>query len=83
MPPSRITDAYLDDTLTKVVEQKTGLLRSFDKDLQQTAREQAVQDINRAARNEGILKDADERARSQLTNLFHQLGFKEVEFRSP
>jgi hypothetical protein len=39
------------------------LLRSFDKDLEQNARKQAVEDINRAARNGGILKDADERAR--------------------
>jgi hypothetical protein len=83
LPSARVTDHYLDDKLTKVVEYKTGLLRSFDKDLEQSAREQAVLDIDRAAREAGILKDAEDRARLQLTNLFHQLGFKEVEFRSP
>ncbi len=83
LPPARVTDHYLDDNLTKVVERKTGLLRSFDKDLEQNARQQAVLDIDRAAREEGILKDAEERARLQLTNLFHELGYQDVEFRSP
>ena|ERR1700728_1906677 len=80
LPQARITDCYLDDNLTEIVDRKTGLLRSFDKDLEQSGRRQAVEDINRAARNSGILKDADERARAQLTNFFRQLGYEEVEF---
>jgi hypothetical protein len=81
LPPAQITDAYLDDQQTKIVERATGLLRVFDKDLEQTARQNAVDDIRRAARNNGILKDADQRARSQLTSLFHRLGFEKVELR--
>jgi len=80
LPPAQITDAYLDEKQTRVVERTTGLLRSFDKDLEQTARQNAVDDIRRAARDGGILKEADERARLQLTNLFKQLGFEEVQF---
>ena len=83
LPPSQITDAYLDDQQTKVVERATGILRRFDKDLEQAARQNAVDDIRRAARTGGILKDAEERAHDQLTNLFRQLGFEEVEIRSP
>ncbi len=83
LPPARVTDTYLDDKRTQVIERTTGLLRSFDKDLEQNARQQAVLDINLAAREAGILKDADERARLQLTNLFRQMGFEEVEFRGP
>jgi hypothetical protein len=83
LPPPQITDAYLDDTQTKVIERKTGFLRSFDKDLEQTVRQSAVDDLRRAARTGGILKDADERARTQLAGLFLQLGFQQVEFRSP
>jgi len=82
LPLPQITDAYLDDKQTKIVERTTGILRSFDKDLEQTARQNAVDDIRRAARTGGILKDAEERARAQLTNLFDHLGFGEVEFRS-
>ncbi|MEO5801944.1 MAG: DUF4230 domain-containing protein [Verrucomicrobiota bacterium] len=81
LPPPQITDAYLDDKKTQVLERSTGLMRSFDRDLEQNARRQAVDDLKRAARANGILKEADERARAQLKNLFQQLGFSEVEFR--
>lgn len=80
LPPPQVTDAYLDDKQTRVVERSTGLLREFDKNLEQTARQTAVMDIHRAAREAGILKDADERAISQVKNLFLQMGFEEVEF---
>ena len=39
LPHAQITDAYLDDKQTRVVERSTGLLRLFDKDLEQTARQ--------------------------------------------
>lgn len=80
LPPAQITDLYLDDRQTRIIERTTGLLRTFDKDLEQTARQYAVNDIRRAARNAGILKDADERAKTQLTSLFKQMGFEVVEF---
>jgi len=82
LPPPQITDAYLDEKRTQVIERTTGMFRSFDKDLEHTARQNAVDDISRAARSSGILKDADERAREQVTHLFRQLGFEAVEFRS-
>ena len=80
LPHAQITDAYLDDTLTRVVEHKTGMLRFYNKDLEQTARQNAVDDIRRAARTSGILKDAEERARQQLSNLLKQLGFEQADF---
>ncbi len=81
MPPAKITDSYLDDTKTQVLERTTGLFRPFDRNLEQNARRQAVDDLKRSARYNGILKEADDRARTQLVHLFHQLGFSEVEFR--
>ena len=80
LPHAQITDAYLDESQTKVIERNTSFLRDFNKDLEQNARQTAVDDIRRAAKNSGILKDADERARAQLKLLFEELGF-EVEFR--
>jgi len=80
LPMAQITDAYLDDKLTQVVERNTGFLRAFNKDLEQTARQNAIDDIRRAARMSGILKDAEERAHAQLIYLGKQLGFDEVEF---
>jgi hypothetical protein len=82
LPRAQITDAYLDEKQTRVVERATGFLRQFDKDLEQSTRQTAVEDIRRAARTGGILQDADERARSQLKDLFQRLGFEEVEFKT-
>ena len=79
LPAAQITDCYLDDKQTQVVERTTGLLRTFDKDLEQTARKIAVDDVRRGARAAGILKDADERARAQVEKFFQQIGL-EVEF---
>jgi hypothetical protein len=81
LPPPQITDAYLDDSQTKVIERTTGFLRSLDKDLEQTTRENAVEDIGRAARQNGILNDANDRARLELRAFFEQAGFEQVEFR--
>ena len=81
LPKPEITDAYLDDSQTKVIERTTGFLRSLDKDLEQTTRQFAVDDIRRAAQEGGILNDANERARTELRTFFQQAGFEPVEFR--
>jgi hypothetical protein len=81
LPMPQITDAYLDDKETQVIDHTTGLLRSFDKDLEQTARQNAVDDIARAARQGGILDDANKRARTELEEFFKRAGFDSVEFR--
>lgn len=81
LPPPAMFDVYLDDTRTQVIEHRTGGLRTFDKDLQQDARRQAIDDIRRAARQSGIVEDAMERARHQVRALLLQLGFTEVEFK--
>lgn len=80
LPHARITDAYLDDNETKVIERTTGFLRKFDKDLEQNVRRTAVQDMRSQAGRGGILKDADERARTQLASFFTLMGFEKVEF---
>jgi hypothetical protein len=81
LPPPQITDAYLDDTQSKVIDNTTGLLREFDKDLEQTARQNAVDDVSRAARKDGILDEADKRAKLELELFLRQAGFEQVEFR--
>lgn len=81
LPSARITDSYLDDKETKVVERTTGFLRTFDKDLEQNIRRTAVEDLRLAAGRGGILHDADDRARTQLAKFFTLMGFEKVEFR--
>jgi hypothetical protein len=80
LPPPQITDAYLDDSQTKVIERTTGFLRSLDKDLEQVTRQNAVMDIRRAALANGILNDADERAKLELAMFLHTAGYEQVEF---
>jgi hypothetical protein len=80
LPPPRVTDVYLDDRHSEILERSTGLLRTFDKDLEETARVQAVEDLRRAASENGILTDASTQATVELTALLHQLGFTDVEF---
>lgn len=81
LPAPVITDVYLDDQKTQVIERSTGLMRSFDKDLEQNARRLALQELRVAARQSGILVEAGDRARLQLTVILHQLGFDQVNFR--
>ncbi len=80
LPQEQITDVYLDERKTQVLEHSTGLLRLFDKDLQQNIRQKAVEDLRRAARLDGILADARTRAEVQLKQLLLQSGFTTVVF---
>ncbi|HEV7926698.1 MAG TPA: DUF4230 domain-containing protein [Verrucomicrobiae bacterium] len=82
LPRARITDVYLDDRQTQIVDHTTGILRVFDKDLEQTARRQAVDELRLAASQNGIMKDAAEKGQSQLTILLYQLGFTNISLRS-
>ena len=82
LPRSHVVDSYLDDQKTQIVERYTGVLRVFDKDLEQNARRQAVEELRLAALQNGILDDASERARAQLTVLLYQVGFADVDLRS-
>lgn len=75
LPAPQITDVYLDDSKTEVVERTTGLLRKFDKTLEQEARRQAVDELRRAAKYSGILQDAEQQAKSQIKLLLSNLGF--------
>jgi hypothetical protein len=77
----QVLDAYLDDTKTQVSERNTGPLRAFDKDMEQTVRRNATDDIRRAVRVGGIGNDAELRARNLMGQLFKQLGFDEIQFR--
>lgn len=81
LPPARVIEAYLDDRQTRIIERSTGFLRTFDKNLEQTARAQAVKEIKAAAYDNGINKEAELRAKAQIAALFHSAGFEVVEFK--
>lgn len=85
LPAPRVTDAYLDESRTQVIDRQTGLLRRFDREMEQMARQTALREIRLAAHEAGVLKEAEEQARLQLTRFFQAAGFREVqiEFRRP
>ncbi len=78
LPMATITDVYLDESQTQVLEHSTGLFRSYDKELEQSARREALDTIRRAARYSGIVDEANARAKEQLRRFFQQLGFATV-----
>ena len=80
LPSAKVTDCYLNDNETKVVERTTGFLRSYDKDLEQKIRQMVLDDMRADALRGGIRSEADDRARRQLANLFTMMGFEKVEF---
>ena len=79
LPRAFVTDGYLDENSTQVLDRKTGLLRSLDKKLEQQARQEAQTQIRRAARESGIEREANERAQEQLAKFLKTFGFQEVE----
>jgi len=81
LPRPQLLDVYLDDRRTQVVERSTGVLREFDKGLEQEARRQAVDQMRLAVRDAGIFRDAEERAGSQVEALLRRAGFEQVEVR--
>ena len=82
LPKASLTDAYLDEKHTQVLDRKKGFFQPFDKNLERTARQYALAEIQRAARLGGIEREANERARDQLTALLRTLGYQEVEIRT-
>jgi hypothetical protein len=80
LPPVTITDVYLDEQKTRVLEHSTGLLRAFNKNLEAEARRQAVDQLKHAARQGGIYLDAQLQAQQQLTNFLGRFDL-EVRFR--
>ena len=56
LPMEKITDSYLDEKKTGIIEHSTGVVRKFDKELEQAARRQAEARVNRAIRD--VLREA-------------------------
>lgn len=83
LPRPQLVDVYLDEGKTEILERTTGVLRTFDQQMEQDARRQAVDALRKSARAAGILKDAEDRTRLQLTAMARTAGFDEItiEFR--
>lgn len=78
LPPPQILVTDLDNSETRVFDRRQGLLTKGDQNLEAEARQEAERIITEGACTGGILNEATQNARSQLTALFKTLGFTSV-----
>lgn len=83
LPKPQILVSTLDNTQTKVYDRQKGILNPGEKDLESEARKAAEQSIREAACDGGILTQASDNARKQLTAFFLALGFTKVSIDIP
>lgn len=79
LPPAEILSISLDEDKTYVFDRDTGLMGLND-DLESQVRQAAVQEIEAAALEDGILEMAQQNAETYLERLILSLGFREVHF---
>ncbi len=79
LPPAEIFLTNLDESQTKVYDRTQGLLSKGNKDLETQARQQASDTIRKAACEGGILTEATDNAKKQLTALLQRFGFTQVD----
>lgn len=79
LPPAEIFLTNLDESQTRVYDRTQGLLSKGNKDLETTARQQASETIKKAACEGGILAEATENAKKQLSTLLQRFGFSQVD----
>ncbi len=83
LPKPQILVTTLDNTQTRVYDRQKGILSSGNKDLESEARQSAEASIKDAACQGGILAQAADNVRKQLTTLFSTLGFTTVTIEIP
>ncbi len=80
IPKAQILVTRLDNEKTKVYSRDTGLFSSPDPNLESEVRQEAERQLQQAALDGGILKSADDSARTTVASLLGGLGFTEVQF---
>lgn len=80
LPSPEILVVTLNNDQTRVYDRKQGLLSRGNKDLESKARTVATQTIQDAACKGGILTQAGENAKKQLTAFLKALGFSTIRF---
>lgn len=83
LPKPEILVTTLDNTQTRVYDRQKGVLNPGQKDLESEARKAAEASIKEAACTGGILTQASQNGRKQLTAFFMALNFTEVSIDIP
>ena len=80
LPEAQVFIAALDNDKSYVYDRDTGLLTHGDIQLEAAARRAAEAEIDKAAREDGILRQAQENAENYLYRFLRALGFSDVIF---
>jgi hypothetical protein len=80
LPSPEILVTRVDNAKTRVYSRDTGLFSSPDPNLESEVRQEAERQLQQAAQQDGILKNAEDNARSALITILKGLGFERVEF---
>lgn len=78
LPPAEVFSTRIDNAKSKVYSRDTGLFSSPDPNLESEVREEAEKQLQQAALVDGILKSADQNARSTVSGMLTGLGFTQV-----
>ncbi|MFY9729468.1 MAG: DUF4230 domain-containing protein [Candidatus Acidiferrales bacterium] len=81
IPAAEIFTTRIDNARTRVYSRDTGLFSTPDPNLESEVREEAERQLQQAALQDGVLKTADQNARTTLSRMLTGLGFEHVEFR--
>jgi hypothetical protein len=79
LPAPQVLRVALDEQKTHVFARTTDILAMRHDDLESRARRQAVEDMKKAAVDEGVLQKARDNASGAVKSLLEASGFKEVE----
>lgn len=83
LPQPEIFFVRLDSAQSRVYDRQQGLLNRGDKDLESAARLEAEETIRQAACESGILTEATENGKKQLTPILRSFGFESVTVNVP
>jgi hypothetical protein len=78
LPPTKVLMVYVDESLTRVVQHKSGWLTGRDIGLMDTARREAMESMVAAAINKELFEKAGEQAAIAVASLARGLGFQQI-----
>jgi uncharacterized protein DUF4230 len=81
LPAAEVFSTRIDNARTKVYSRDTGLFSSPDPNLESEVRVEAERQLQQAALQDGILKTANDNARSTISGMLRGFGFREVDIR--
>jgi hypothetical protein len=81
LPAAEVFGTRIDNAKTRVYSRDTGLFSTPDPNLESEVRAEAERQLLQAALQDGILKSADQNARTTISSMLKGLGFNQVEIR--